>query len=189
MAALRFPKSRPRVLDKDDQRRDLAQQRRAAIARVRARDQGCCRSCGKRGSMVHHLRDRSRGGAWDPRELIYVCARCHTLIHARLVAVTWTNADEPDGVQVAPVEGGAPSGTGRGGRATGQSGLGEEPRVGAVRATPADTGTPAKPRFMLTGPSDGPPTLADLVALYRVLTGRRPRPEDLARAREILEQE
>ena len=45
-----------------------------------------------------------------------------------------------------------------------------------------------KPRFFLGGPTDGPPTLDDIVALFRAFTGREPDPDDVERARKSLEE-
>lgn len=42
----------------------------------------------------------------------------------------------------------------------------------------------AKPKFLLTGPKDGPPTVEDLVALFRQLTGRDPSPGEIEQVRE-----
>ena len=47
---------------------------------------------------------------------------------------------------------------------------------------------PEKVTFALTGPADGPPTLDDLLRLFERLTGRAPAPEDVERARKVLEQ-
>lgn len=43
-----------------------------------------------------------------------------------------------------------------------------------------------KPELFLVGPSEGGPSLDDLMALFRKLTGREPTEEDLVKARETL---
>ena len=45
-----------------------------------------------------------------------------------------------------------------------------------------------KPELYLTGPSKGPPTLDDLIALTRRLTGREPTPDEIEDARQTLEE-
>jgi hypothetical protein len=44
-----------------------------------------------------------------------------------------------------------------------------------------------KPALYLTGPSKGPPTIDDITALYKSLTGRDPTPEELAESKAMLE--
>ena len=44
-----------------------------------------------------------------------------------------------------------------------------------------------KAELNLTGPSKGGPSLDDLTALFRGLTGREPSEQDLAEARAVLE--
>jgi hypothetical protein len=46
-----------------------------------------------------------------------------------------------------------------------------------------------KPIFVLAGPTVGGPTLADLLAMFKLLTGRVPTPSDIERARRTLERE
>jgi hypothetical protein len=43
-----------------------------------------------------------------------------------------------------------------------------------------------KPTLYLTGPKDGPPTLDDLIALSKALSGREPTAEEIENARRIL---
>jgi hypothetical protein len=45
---------------------------------------------------------------------------------------------------------------------------------------------PQKPILHLTGPREGPPTLADLIALSKSLTGRDPTPEEIEQAKQVL---
>ncbi len=45
---------------------------------------------------------------------------------------------------------------------------------------------PEKPTFYLAGQEDGPPTLDQLVALAKRLTGRDPTPEEIEEARTLL---
>jgi hypothetical protein len=96
---LLYPKPTPRIIDKATQRREDGRLERQARQHVKARERGKCRCCGKPGSHLHHLRYRSRGGTWDPKALVWLCARCHALCHVRLIDVLWTDADRPDGVR------------------------------------------------------------------------------------------
>jgi hypothetical protein len=45
---------------------------------------------------------------------------------------------------------------------------------------------PEKPIFFITGHEDGPPTLDQLIALTKRLTGRDPTPEEIKEARQML---
>lgn len=84
---LKFPKPRPRVLDKRALRLEKERQWQKARKFVRERDGGKCRSCGRAGAEVHHLVYRSRGGDHDPNNLALLCQRCHEDIHAHLIEV------------------------------------------------------------------------------------------------------
>lgn len=44
-----------------------------------------------------------------------------------------------------------------------------------------------KPHLYLTGPQDGGPTFDDMMALFRMLTGREPTPEQVAEAKKEYE--
>ena len=86
-SGLRFPKGTPRVLSKRAVRLEKERQLKEARRFVRERDGGKCRSCGKSGAEVHHLRYRSQGGDHDPNNLALLCQRCHEDIHAHLIEV------------------------------------------------------------------------------------------------------
>lgn len=85
-------KPRPRVLDQREKRRAEDMAWRQAVATVRKRDGGRCRACGQPGTHAHHLVYRSHGGSDEPRNLIWTCAACHRLIHAKVLLVTFLRA-------------------------------------------------------------------------------------------------
>jgi hypothetical protein len=43
---------------------------------------------------------------------------------------------------------------------------------------------PDKPKFYLAGDGKGPPTLGDVLALYRCLTGKEATPEEIEKAKQ-----
>jgi 5-methylcytosine-specific restriction endonuclease McrA len=50
---------------------------------VRARSGGLCEACGmRRAAEVHHRKNRSQGGTWDPANLLDVCRTCHRWVGA-----------------------------------------------------------------------------------------------------------
>jgi 5-methylcytosine-specific restriction endonuclease McrA len=77
------------VLSKLDKAREKVRQYRQAHEFVRRRDKGRCRVCGGYGTQAHHVVYRSHGGRDEPRNLVWCCASCHRLIHAKVVLVTF----------------------------------------------------------------------------------------------------
>lgn len=62
---------------------------------VLARDGYRCRCCGSKENLtVHHRRWRSYGGRTTRSNLVSLCERCHSLVHARLLIVL----GDPEGV-------------------------------------------------------------------------------------------
>jgi hypothetical protein len=48
---------------------------------VRGRSLGCCEGCARtRAVHVHHRKNRSQGGTWQPANLMHLCLRCHEWI-------------------------------------------------------------------------------------------------------------
>ena len=88
------PKHRPRVLDRMEQKRELAKQERACRAAVKKRDKGRCvvPGCKKKSAHLHHLVFRSQGGKWQPSNIVSLCVEHHQFVHARLLTITG-NAD------------------------------------------------------------------------------------------------
>jgi hypothetical protein len=105
-----FPKPRPRVLDKRDEKRERDANERRVFAEVDARDQRRCRCCGRQGDPNattllgrihrHHIRYRSKGGFDEPRNLLSLCAVCHALEHAGQLAIIGTDANERIGFEI-----------------------------------------------------------------------------------------
>lgn len=50
-------------------------------AKVRDRDRGVCRGCGREGLHLHHIKFRSRGGEDEPGNLVTLCVECHGSAH------------------------------------------------------------------------------------------------------------
>jgi len=48
---------------------------------VHERENGACQNCGGRGSEVHHVVPRSRGGRGVITNALLLCDTCHRLIH------------------------------------------------------------------------------------------------------------
>lgn len=100
---IRIPKPRPRLLEKRDAQREQDREWDRVCAEILARDQRTCRCCERQGSYDvfgaqalhrHHLQFRSRGGMDTSRNLITVCAICHSLIHARQLWPIGTDANK-----------------------------------------------------------------------------------------------
>jgi 5-methylcytosine-specific restriction endonuclease McrA len=53
-----------------------------------ARDNGKCKLCGKGGSVVDHIKPRSRGGTDDKSNLRLICKTCDKRLRAREAAKT-----------------------------------------------------------------------------------------------------
>lgn len=70
-------------------KRQERRQHRAVYEAVHARDQRLCRLCGLycgQSIHLHHVVYRSQGGPTSVENLLSVCQRCHTGIHARTLA-------------------------------------------------------------------------------------------------------
>jgi len=79
--------------DHDHRNRDVKTPARLRRSVLR-RDGRRCRSCRSRWSlMVHHVEFRSHGGRTLRENLITLCARCHGLVHAGLLAIEGASAD------------------------------------------------------------------------------------------------
>jgi 5-methylcytosine-specific restriction endonuclease McrA len=99
-----FPKPRPKVLDKRDEKRDRDANERRVNAEVDARDKYRCRACGKpadpkstdplRRGHRHHLKFRSRGGQDSTANMLLLCAEDHALVHAYRLFIIGTDANE-----------------------------------------------------------------------------------------------
>lgn len=63
--------------------------------RCEARLAGCCGD----GDQYHHVKSRKRGGSNDPKNLLYVCWKCHHKIttHAPGTARFRTHSYQPEG--------------------------------------------------------------------------------------------
>ena len=59
---------------------------------VIARDGGLCRWCQQPGTEVHHLQPRSLGVDHSTGNLLLICQKCHSMIHAKSLRVSG-NAD------------------------------------------------------------------------------------------------
>src|ERR1035437_9117818 len=89
---LKYPKARPRVLDRIEQKEALGKIERACRKAVDLRDGRRCRYplCGVKSQHKHHLVKRSQGGKWQPSNVINLCAFHHALIHAGTIGVSGT---------------------------------------------------------------------------------------------------
>lgn len=70
---------------------------------VRARSGGLCEACGmRRVADVHHRKNRSQGGRWDPSNLLGICRTCHDWIGDNRVGArvrgwaVWRDGDPRD---------------------------------------------------------------------------------------------
>ena len=88
-----------------------ARRRRSANAapRWRRRSRRCAPPCGgatvvavapvaRRAHHLHHVRYRSQGGRWTTTNCVLLCRACHQDVHARILAITGSNADDPGGL-------------------------------------------------------------------------------------------
>jgi len=89
-AGFAFPKQAPRVLERIARKQALAAQERACRKAVKARDKGRCRvpACKSASQHLHHIRFRSQGGKWQPKNIASLCVFHHRFVHAGLLAVT-----------------------------------------------------------------------------------------------------
>lgn len=87
-------KPTPRFVTRLIQKREAAKALRHASARVRRRDGGKCRCCGRPGTEVHHVVFRSMGGSDDPSNLVLLCARDHSAIHQHALKIYGTDANK-----------------------------------------------------------------------------------------------
>lgn len=89
------PRPRPRVLDKRDDKREIAATEQRVRHAVQVRDEHACRCCGRKESLhLHHLTYRSRGGKWTTENIVLLCVFCHALLHARQLWILGKNADK-----------------------------------------------------------------------------------------------
>jgi len=84
------PKPRPLWMEKAEKRAAEAKAQRECYAAVDRRDGPACRVCGARvgglGTLEarhhHHLVYRSKGGEHDASNVLSLCVKCHTALHA-----------------------------------------------------------------------------------------------------------
>ena len=88
---MRFPKPRPKALDKRESAKATRANWRDVSRLVRERDGGKCRICGREGHEVHHVVMRSRGGKDEPSNLVLVCRSCHADAHQHVLRVWWVD--------------------------------------------------------------------------------------------------
>jgi hypothetical protein len=54
---------------------------------VRERSEGICEICGqKRAAQMHHRRNRSQSGQWQPSNILHICLEDHVWIGANIAA-------------------------------------------------------------------------------------------------------
>jgi 5-methylcytosine-specific restriction endonuclease McrA len=90
-----IPKGRPRVVDRIQKKRDLAQQERDCRAAVKRRDKGRCvvPGCKEASVHLHHITYRSKGGKWRTGNIASLCVKHHQMVHAALIQISG-DADE-----------------------------------------------------------------------------------------------
>jgi hypothetical protein len=44
---------------------------------VKERSQGRCEKCGQPAAQMHHRKNRSQGGRWEPSNTLHLCLLCH----------------------------------------------------------------------------------------------------------------
>lgn len=44
---------------------------------VKERSMGRCEKCGNPGAQMHHRKNRSQRGQWNPANIVYLCVKCH----------------------------------------------------------------------------------------------------------------
>lgn len=86
---LGFPKRQPRMKDRVEQKRDLAQQERDCRKAVKARDKGHCvvPFCKERAVHLHHVTYRSKGGKWRSGNVCSLCLFHHQAVHAGKISI------------------------------------------------------------------------------------------------------
>jgi hypothetical protein len=47
---------------------------------VKERSGGACEVCGLEAVQMHHRKNRSQGGKWEPSCILHVCLSCHIFI-------------------------------------------------------------------------------------------------------------
>jgi 5-methylcytosine-specific restriction endonuclease McrA len=82
------PKPRPRRLDKRVLKLALDRQWWEIRKRVKQRDNGQCRVCGKPGVEVHHIEFRSRGGKDVMSNLVLLCKTHHDDVHGHVLKIS-----------------------------------------------------------------------------------------------------
>jgi hypothetical protein len=84
----------PRVLDRIEQKRELAATERACRKAVDARDQRRCffPNCRAFANEKHHIQPRSLGGRWQTWNILSACTHHHRWFKAGLIEV----AGNPD---------------------------------------------------------------------------------------------
>ncbi len=88
-----FPKPKPRLLKKRQDKADKSSAWRKVRAIVLGRDGHVCRACGsKHGLEVHHVLMRSLGGKDDAGNLIALCRDCHQSVHGHVLIFHGTTA-------------------------------------------------------------------------------------------------
>jgi 5-methylcytosine-specific restriction endonuclease McrA len=92
------PKPKPRVVVQRERRAALTRLIRAVRTAVWRRDGGRCRACAGRAQQLHHVRYRSQGGRWTTANCVLLCRACHQDVHARILAIGGSNADDPRGL-------------------------------------------------------------------------------------------
>ncbi len=87
-------KGTPRVVDRIEQKANLAKQERECRAAVKARDKGRCRvpTCKHAAQHLHHVTFRSQGGKWQSCNVVSLCVLHHQFVHGRILGISG-NAD------------------------------------------------------------------------------------------------
>lgn len=98
------PKPIPRVLDRVEQKRAMAQQERDCRRAVDARDHRGCffPTCRAFADEKHHVQARSLGGTWQTANILSACAMHHRWFKAGLIRVVGNPDDGP--VTVKPTD-------------------------------------------------------------------------------------
>ena len=92
------PKPKPRIVVKRERRATLAQAMQAVRAAVWRRDQGRCRACARRAHQLYRVQFRSQNGRWTTANCIALCRACHQDVHARILRIMGSNADDRAGL-------------------------------------------------------------------------------------------
>lgn len=94
------PRPVPQIIAKRKGTRAHTELMKALRVAVFSRDQWKCRACQHRYAIhLHHLLYKSHGGKDTTMNCVALCKECHQEIHARLLLVTFTNADKKTGVK------------------------------------------------------------------------------------------